>query len=82
MKTAGQMLVFLGNGDEHVGADRYPELRLEQVYGGSVKRLDPQILLNPLEEQLELPALVAEDRNQLGFEGEVVSQNRVRLKLA
>jgi hypothetical protein len=40
------------------------------------KRLDPQVLFDPLEEQLDLPALAAEVCDQLGFEGEVVGQRR------
>ena len=76
MKTVGQIQVFLGNGDQHVSADRNPYLRLDRVLGGSVKRLDPQVLLDPLEEQLDLPALAIQVRNQLGFEREVVGQKR------
>lgn len=76
MKTVGQMQAFLGNGDQHVSADRNPDLRLDRVLGGSVKRFDPQMLFDPLEEQLDLPALAIQLRNQLGFEREVVGQKR------
>ena len=40
MKTVGQMQAFLGNRDQHISADRNPDLRLDRVLGGSVKRLD------------------------------------------
>jgi hypothetical protein len=70
------MQAFLGNRDQHVSADRNPDLRLDRVLGGSVKRLDPQMLFDPLEEQLDLPALAIQLRNQLGFEREVVRQKR------
>ena len=76
MKTVGQIQAFLGNGDQHVSADRNPDLRLDRVLGGSVKRLDPQMLFDPLEEQLDLPALAIQVRDQLGFEREVVGQKR------
>jgi hypothetical protein len=74
MKTASQMQAFLGNGDQHVSADRDPDLRLDRVLGGSKKRFDPQVLLDPLEEQFDLPALAIQVCNQLGFEREVVGQ--------
>ena len=51
MRTVGQTQAFLGNADPHVNADRNPDLRLDRGVGGSVKRLDPQGLLDPLEEQ-------------------------------
>ena len=74
MKTVGQMQAFLGNGDQHVCADRYPDLRLDRVLVGAIKRLDPQVLLDPFEKQFDLPALAVQICNQLGFEGEVVGQ--------
>ena len=40
------------------------------------KCLDPQVLLDPLEEQLDLPALAVQVCDQLGFEREVVGQKR------
>ena len=76
MKTVGQMQAFLDNRDQHVSADRNPNLRLDRILGGPVKRLDPQMLLDPLEEQLDLPALAVQVCDQLGFEGEVVGQKR------
>ena len=76
MKNAGQMQAFLGNGDQHVSADRDPNLRLDRVLVGAIKRLDAQVLLYPFEEQLDLPALAVQACNQLGFEAEVVGQKR------
>jgi len=74
MKTVGQMQAFLGNGDQHVGADCDPDLRLDRVLVGAIKRLDAQMLLDPFEKQFDLPALAIQVRNQRGFEGEVVGQ--------
>ena len=76
MKTIGQMQTFLGDGDQHVSADCDPDLRLDCVLAGSKKCLDPQVLLDPLEEQLDLPALAVQVCDQLGFEREVVGQKR------
>ena len=74
MKTVGQMQAFLGNGDQHVCADRNPYLRLDRVLVGAIKRLDPKVLLDPFEKQFDLPALAIQICNQFGFEGEVVGQ--------
>ena len=76
MKAVGQMQAFLGNGDQHVSADRDPDLRFDRVLVGAIKRLDAQVLLYPFEEQLDLPALAVQVCNQLGFEGKVVGQKR------
>ena len=76
MKAVGQMHAFLGNGDQHVSADRDPDLRLDRVLVGAIKRLDAQVLLDPFEKQFDLPALAVQVCNQLGFEGEVVGQKR------
>ena len=74
MKTIGQIQAFLGNGDQHISADRYPNLRLDRVLVGAIKRLDAQVLLDPLEEQLDLPALSVQVRYQLRLECEVDGQ--------
>ena len=74
MKTVGQMQAFLGNCDQHVCADRDPDLRLDRVLVGAIKRLDSQVLLDPFEKQLDLPALAIQICNQLGLESEVVGQ--------
>jgi hypothetical protein len=76
MKTVWQMQAFLSNGDQHVGADCNPDLRFDRVLVGAIKRLDAQVLLDPFEEQLDLPALAVLVCNQLGFEAEVVGQKR------
>ena len=50
MKTVGQMQAFFGNGDQHVSAYRNPDLRLDRVLVGAIKRLDAQVLLDPFEQ--------------------------------
>ena len=79
MKTVGQMQAFLGNGDQHVSADRDPDLRLDRVLVGAIKRLDAQVLLDPFEKQFDLPALAVQVCNQLGLERKVVGQKSYSL---
>ena len=54
-----QMQAFLDDGNQHVSADRNPDLRLHCVLAGAQECLDPQMVLDPFEEQLDLPALVS-----------------------
>jgi len=79
MKAVGQMQAFLGNGDQHVSADCNPDLRLDRVLVGAIKRLDSQVLLDPFEKQFDLPALAVQVCNQLGLESEVVGQKSYSL---
>ena len=46
MKTVGQMQAFIGNGNQHVSADRDPDLRFDRVLVGAIKRLDAQVCTN------------------------------------
>ena len=69
-----QLEPFLQNSDQHVSADRDPDLRLHGVLAGAEKRLDAQVLLDPLEEQLDLPALPIQLRDESGRQCEVVGQ--------
>jgi len=45
------MQAFLNNGDQHVSANGNPDLRLHGILAGAQKRLDAQVLLDPLEER-------------------------------
>ena len=70
----GQMQAFLGNRDQHISAHRNPNLRLHRVLAGAVESFDPQMLLDPLEEQLYLPALGVQGRDQRRFQDKIVGQ--------
>ena len=74
MKTVGQFQTLLEYRDQHVSADRNPDLRLDGVLAGPQKGFDSQILLDPFEEQLDLPPLSIECRNQFGLECKVVRE--------
>ena len=51
------------DGHQHVHADGNPELGLHRVFAGAVEGFDPQMLLDPLEEQFDLPAALVELRD-------------------
>ena len=59
---------------EHVNADRNPDLGLHGVVAGTVESFDSQMLLDPLEEQLDLPTAPVELRDGQRRQGEVVGQ--------
>src|SRR5690606_29652837 len=66
----------LDDRDEHVGADRDPDLSLHGVLGGAVERFDPKVLFDPLEEDLYLPAAPVQLGDRVSTEVEVVRQQR------
>jgi len=66
---------FLANdGHQCVNADRNPDLRLHSVPRSPIKRLDPQMLLDPSKEQFDLPATSVNVRNCQCGQVEVVAQ--------
>ena len=54
----------------------YPDLCLHGVFGCPVKCLDPKILLDPSEEQFDLPAEFIEQGNRQSGKREVIRQER------
>src|SRR3990172_1205066 len=60
--------------DQHVDRHRDPDLRLDRVLAGAEESLDTKMLLDPLEEQLDLPAQTIELRDRERGQGEVVGQ--------
>ena len=70
----GQIQALLGYRNQHVSAYCDPNLRLHCVLARSVKRLDAQMLLDPFEEQLDLPALAIQVGYQLWLQSKVVRQ--------
>ena len=53
-------------------------MRLYGILGGAVEGLDPQVLLDPLEEQLDFPAQLEDVRHGLCRDGEDVGRNTRR----
>src|SRR5574343_722857 len=73
------MKLLLDDSDEHVGGHGAPDLRLHGVLAGAQESLDTQVLLDPFEEQLDLPATFVERGNRQGGQRRVVGQKDQRL---
>jgi hypothetical protein len=55
--------LFFDNGHQHVNSDCNPDLGLDSILGGPIKRFDTKVLFDPFEEDLDLPATL----KQLGY---------------
>ena len=69
-----QAQTLFDDGDQHVRGDRSPYLRLDRVFGCSKERFDTQMLFDPFEEQLDLPALFVKCANSQRRKRHVVRQ--------
>ena len=47
---------FFDDGNEHIDRDGNPYLGFDGILHGAVEDLDPQVLLDPFEEQFHLPS--------------------------
>jgi len=65
VQTAGQMKPLFQDGHEQVDAQSHPDLGFDGIGRRAEEGLDPQVLLDPLEEQLDLPAQPEDVRNGL-----------------
>lgn len=72
--VAIQVQPLLCDRDQHVSANRDPQLRLHGVLAGAKERLDAQVTLDPLEEQLDLPTLSVQIGNQRRRQRQVVRE--------
>jgi hypothetical protein len=68
------MQTFFQNGDEQVNGDGAPDLGAHGVRAGAIKGFDAQMLLEPFEEQFDLPAAMIELDDGQSRQGEVVGQ--------
>ena len=72
--------MLLRNDKQQVVANGYPYLRVDGILGGSIEGLDVKMLLDPLEEEFNLPPFTVQFRNgERIFNGEVVRQEAVDL---
>lgn len=69
-----QFQTLLDNGYEDIHGDSDPDLCFDRVFGGSIKGLDPQGLLDPFEEQFHLPAAFVQLSNNDGRKREIVGE--------
>ncbi len=73
------METFFQNSDEQVHGDGTPDLSAHGVLARAVKGFDAQMLLDPFEEQFDLPTALIELRDGPCGHGEVVGQKDQRL---
>src|SRR5271165_724881 len=69
---------------QHIDTNGNPYLGLHRVVAGPVKVFDPQVLLDPFEEQLHLPTALVEQCDGRGRERKIVCQKDqalVRLRI-
>lgn len=82
LQDSGQILVqaagLIENGHHQVGADGDPDLRLHGVLAGAEEGLDSEVLLDPFEEELDLPASLVDLRRHKSFEFKVASEKHER----
>ena len=68
------MQTFFQNGDEQINGDGAPNWGAHRVGAGAIKGFDAQMLLDPFEEQLDLPAPTIPLGHGQGWPGEVMGQ--------
>ena len=73
------MQTFFQDGDEQINGDGAPDLSAHRVGRSAVKGFDAQMLLDPFEEQFDLPAAMIELGDGQSRHGEVVGQKDQRL---
>ena len=74
MERGVQLQSFSDDGDEDVDRDGDPNLGLDRVLAGAEEGLDAEVLLDPFEEQFDLPALFVNLRDRQRGQDEVVGQ--------
>ena len=70
------MKLLFDNGNQNMRGYGAPDLRLHGVFAVAEKTLDAQVLLDPFEEQLDLPATLVQGRN--GQSGQTGYGSRLR----
>ena len=74
MKRNIESQLFADDGHQEVDRHGYPDLALHGVLRSAVEAFDPQVLLDPLEEQFHLPALLVEFGDGCCGEREIVGE--------
>ena len=69
VERGAQAEPLFDDGDEHVDRNRDSDLRLHRVFGCAVELLDPKMLLDPFEEEFNLPTVeLCRLRRQAGLD--------------
>ena len=79
MRRSIQFEALLDDSHQHIYGHGDPDLRLHGVHRGAVESLDAQMLLDPLEEQFDLPARLVQLADGHRWRAERVGQEDVRL---
>src|SRR5579859_4743981 len=74
VEIEGQVEPFADDGHEQVAADGDPDLGFDGILGGTVKGLDAQVLLDPFEEEFDMPATTVQFGDDVSRKSEVVGQ--------
>ena len=68
------MKLFFDNSDQYISGDSAPDLCFDSVSAIANETLDAQMLLDPLEEQFDLPSAFVQRRNRQCRQCRVVGQ--------
>src|SRR6185437_8332536 len=74
VEIQGEMKPFADDGHEQIAADGDPHLGFDGVLRGAVKGFDPQMLLDPFEEQFNMPATTIQFSDDVSRKSEVVGE--------
>ena len=74
VKTLAEFQLSPGNRDQQVRTDRRPYLAADRVFGATVKISDAQMLLDPFEEQFDLPPAFIEIADDLRSNAKIVRE--------
>ncbi len=74
MERGIELKRLFDDGNQHVGADSRPDLDLRSVFACAEKVLYAQVLLDPFEEELDLPAVFVQGCDGGGRQTGVVGQ--------
>ena len=77
MKTWLQSILLLRDDKQQVVTNGYPYLRVDSIAGCTVKGLDVQVLLDPFEEDLNLPSFSIKFSNSYCINREVISEESI-----
>jgi hypothetical protein len=74
-----ELQLLFDDGDQHIGTHCAPDLGLHSILACAQKVLDAQVLLDPFEEELDLPAVFVQGCDGGGRQAGVVGQKDQRL---
>lgn len=81
MKAWFQPILLLCDDKQQIVTDGYPDLRVHRILGRPIERLDMQVLLDPFEENLNLPPFPIEFGNCNRLQHGVIGQESVYLSV-